>query len=173
MNCINRWLFKKKLKKLRGLGVHTYIDFTCILENPSQIMIGDNVHIQRGCQLYGSGGGIKIEEGTIFAHQVQVFARNHLYDSTDLKYIPYDERFDEKPVRIGKYVWVGANAMIMAGVSIGDGAVIGAGSVVTKDVPKCAVIGGNPARVLKYRNIDKFTELMRCDKGYVKNCKTY
>jgi maltose O-acetyltransferase len=173
MNFLNKWRFKKKLEKLRRLGHHSYIDCSCVLENPSKIQIGDNVHIQRGCQLYGSGGGIEIDDGTIFAHQVQIFSRNHLYDATDLKYIPYDERFDEKPVRIGKYVWIGANVMIMAGVTVEDGAVIAAGSVVTKDVPRCAVVGGNPAQLLKYRNVDKFNELMKNDKGYVKNCKTY
>ncbi len=54
-------------------------------------------------------------------------------------------------VVIGNDVWIGANAIILPGVNIGDGAVIGAGTVVTKDVPPYAIVGGNPARVIKYR----------------------
>lgn len=59
--------------------------------------------------------------------------------------------------------------MIMAGVTIGDGAVIGAGSIVTKNVPSCAVVGGNPARIIKYRNKEVFEKLLLDDKIYIKN----
>ena len=52
---------------------------------------------------------------------------------------------------IGNDVWVGANSVILPGVKIGTGAIVGAGSVVTKDVPEYAIVVGNPARILKYR----------------------
>lgn len=165
--------FQKKLKSLGQLGNHTYIDQSCILENPPMIKVNDYVHIQRNCQLYGSGGGISIGEGTILAHGVQIFARNHMYDAPDLRFLPYDERFQEKKVVIGRYVWIGANVMIMAGVNIGDGAVIAAGAVVVKDVPSCAVVGGNPAKVLKYRDQQKYEQLLNDNKGYIRNCKNY
>lgn len=125
------------------------------------------------CKLFGEGGGISIGTGSILSHQVQIFSRNHLYDSIDLKYIPYDNRFISKKVTIGKYVWIGANAIILPGVNIGDGAVIGAGSVVTKDVPKYAIVGGNPAKIIKYRNEDVFNELLNDDMGYLKKLKKY
>ena len=57
----------------------------------------------------------------------------------------------EKRVEIGNDVWVGTNAVIMGGVKIGDGAIVAAGAVVTKDVPPYAIVGGVPAKVLKYR----------------------
>lgn len=59
--------------------------------------------------------------------------------------------FGEKPVEIGNDVWIGANAVVMDGLTIGDGAVIAAGAVVTKDVPPYAIVGGVPAKVIRYR----------------------
>ena len=64
-----------------------------------------------------------------------------------------------KPVIIKDFVWLGSNVTIVPGVTIGEGVVVGAGSVVTKSVPNYAVIGGNPAQIIKYRDIDKFLEL--------------
>lgn len=55
------------------------------------------------------------------------------------------------PTKIGNDVWIGMGALILAGITIGDGAVIGAGSVVTRDVPPYAIVGGNPARLIRYR----------------------
>lgn len=116
---------------------------------------------------------MEIGQGTIFAHNVQVLSRNHNFDSKDLKFIPYDDRYINRKVMVGEYVWIGANALILPGVHLGDGSVIGAGAVVTKDVPAGAVVGGNPARILKYRDIDTFAMLRKSDKGYIKNNKSY
>ena len=56
-------------------------------------------------------------------------------------------------------VWIGTNAIICSGVTIGQGAIVAAGSVVVKDVPACAIVGGNPAKIIKYRNIEHFQNL--------------
>lgn len=120
-----------------------------------------------------TGGGITIGDGTILAHEVQIFARNHMFDADDLHYIPYDTRNMEKPVVIGKYVWIGARVTILPGVTISDGAVIAAGSVVTKNVPKGAIVGGNPAKILRYRKLDIFDKLVEQGKGYIKYNKNY
>ncbi len=63
----------------------------------------------------------------------------------------FSEHIASKKTKIGNDVWVGKNAVIMSGVKIGDGAVIGSGAVVTKDVPDYAIVGGVPAKVIKYR----------------------
>lgn len=76
----------------------------------------------------------------------------------DNKEIPYD-RFSE-PLNIGSDVWVAAGAVILRGVNIGDGAVIGANSVVTREVPPYAVVAGSPARIIKQRFEDKIVELL-------------
>lgn len=65
----------------------------------------------------------------------------------------------EKEIRIGKCVWLGNRVTIVGNVTIGDGAIIAAGSVVVKDVPKCAIVGGNPARIIKYRDIEHYNRL--------------
>lgn len=158
----------KSLKaRLRSCGDKVYIHPSVQIADPQLVSIGNNCHFQNDTKLFGCGGGIEIGDGTIFSHEIQVFARNHYYDGEDLKLLPYDERFSCEKVVVGKYVWVGARSIILPGVTIGDGAVIGAGSVVTKDVPPCAVVGGNPAKILKYRNIEKYNELAAGDKSYI------
>lgn len=152
---------------------HCFIDPTVSITEPKNLTLEPYVHIQPRCFLYAAGGGIDIGEGTILANDVMIFSRNHNYDSEDLEYLPYDKKYQNKKVVIGKYVWIGARAMIMAGVHVGDGAIIAAGAVVTKDVPPCAVVGGNPAKILKYRNIEKYETLRASDKGYIKCNKDY
>ena len=154
--------------KLYFCGEKVYIHPSVQIAEPQLVSIGDNCHFQNDCKLFGCGGGIEIGEGTIFSHEIQIFARNHYYNGDDLQLLPYDNRYDSKKVVVGKYVWVGARSTIMPGVTIGDGAVIAACSVVTKDVPSCAVVGGNPAKILKYRNIDKYNELLSQEKSYIK-----
>lgn len=173
LSLIRKRRMRKKEKLLQYCGEHHYISDSVVLSQPENISIGDDVHIQMDCKLFGQGGGIFIDTGTILAHEVQIFSRNHLYDADDLRTLPYDERFVEKPVRIGKYVWIGARAMIMAGVSIGDGAVVGAGAVVTKDVPACAVVAGNPAVIVKYRDQEVFHKLASEQQGYIRLKKKY
>ena len=160
--------FKRSIKSLKKFGKHTFIHPSVVITGSGKIEINDYVHIQMDCKLWGQGGGISIDEGTILAHEVQIFSRNHLYDAEDLQSVPYDTRFVEKPVTIGKCVWIGANSLVLPGVDIGDGAVIAAGSVVTKNVPKGAVVGGNPAKILKYRNLERFDKLLENRKIYIK-----
>ena len=173
INLIRKWDLYRTKKKLLSLGAHCFIDDTVKLVNAEKISISNDVHIQFGCKLFGAGGGISIGQGTIFAHDIQIFARNHMYDALDLHFIPYDKRYVEKPVTIGEYVWIGARSTIMAGVTIGDGAVVAACSVVTTDVPAYSVVAGNPAKIIKMRDKSVFELLKSKDKGYIKNCKKY
>jgi acetyltransferase-like isoleucine patch superfamily enzyme len=73
--------------------------------------------------------------------------------------IPYDHTFKKYEVHIGDYVWFGDRVLVCGNVTIGEGAIVAAGSVVVKDVPRCAIVGGNPAKVIKYRDIDHFEKL--------------
>lgn len=171
IDMIRRKRAKAVRAKMSG-GKNVYIDPSVGIYSPENIQIGNDVHIQFGCKLFADGG-LRIGDGCVFAHDVQILTRNHNYNSDDLEMIPYDSRYIEKPVAIGAYCWIGARATILPGVKIGKGAVIAACSVVTKDVPDYAVVGGNPAKVIKYRNKERFEQLLREDRGYIKCTKHY
>ena len=107
------------------------------------IHIGKNVFINSGCS-FQDQGGIYIGDNTLIGHRVVLATLDH-----DLN--PYDRHLLCAPIHIGNRVWIGAGAIITRGVTIGDGAVIGAHSVVTHDVPPYAIVVGAPAKVVRYR----------------------
>lgn len=127
-----------------------------IMGDPSRFYIATTSHLKSGTYIEASGG-VRIGEYFHPGRGLTVFSANHNYE--DATHIPYDEVVLEQPVIIGDFVWCGANVTILPGVTIGEGAILAAGSIVTKDVPPLAVVGGNPARVIKYRQADQFNEL--------------
>ena len=82
---------------------------------------------------------------------------SHDYDHGDE--IPYGSSYMEKYVNIVDFVWMGSDVTISGNVNIGEGAIIAIGSVVVKDVPDYAIVGGNPAKIIKYRDIEHFKKL--------------
>lgn len=104
--------------------------------------IGNNVFFNSGCR-FQDQGGIYIDDNTMIGHNVVLATINH-----DLNPANRGTNLPE-PIHIGRNVWIGANATVLPGVTIGDNAVIAAGAVVTKDVPENTVVGGVPARVLR------------------------
>ena len=113
----------------------------------SSMQIGRGVFINSNL-LAMARGGITIEDNARIAANVQLISNNH--DPYDLDILTC------KPVRIREYAWIGAGATILPGVCVGRHAVVGAGAVVTKDVPDYAVAVGNPARVVKLLDKEKF-----------------
>lgn len=121
-----------------------------------------------GPHAYWSGKGkITVGNNCIFGPKTTIWTYNHNYESKI--FIPYDSEDILKEVVIEDNVWVGLSALILPGVRIAEGAVIGAGSVVTKDVPKCAIVGGNPAAVIKYRDTLLYEKLKSEGKLYLNN----
>lgn len=141
----------QKLHNLRKLEKPLYIDSTATFRFHAKIELSKYTRIGRECYLDGEGG-IDIGEGTIFAPKVTILTSSHNYNQADI--LPYNFEDKKGKVKIGRGCWIGWGAMIVPGVHIGDGAVIAMGSVVTKDVPKGAVVGGNPAKIIKYRESD-------------------
>lgn len=113
----------------------------------SNIEIGDYSGLGENCQIPDN---IRIGCDVMMAPDVLIISRNHGFEDLDIPMRLQGAR-DVSPVTIGNDVWIGARAIILPGIRIGDGAIIGAGSVVTRDVPSRAVCAGNPARVIRYR----------------------
>ena len=106
------------------------------------IHIGKNVFLNMGCK-FQDQGGIYIDDGALIGHNVVLATLNHAMSPEDRgTMIP-------KPIHIGKNVWIGANATVLPGVTIGDSAIVAAGAVVTRDVPENAIVGGVPAKVMR------------------------
>ena len=106
------------------------------------ISIGDNVFINSGCT-FQDQGTITIGDCTLIGHQVSVATVNHDLDPNNRASMTF------APVVIGKDVWIGDHASILPGVRIGDGSVIAAGAVVTRDVPSRTVVARVPAKVIR------------------------
>lgn len=126
------------------------------LINPENIELGGKVYIGEDCRFYAEGG-IKIGAYTKFGQQCIILTTNHNYKS-DTR-IPYDNVGLMQKVEIGNNCWVGIRSTILSGVKVEDGAIIAAGSVVTKSVPKYAIVGGVPATILGYRDKDNYDRL--------------
>ena len=123
----------------------------------AKVTIGDYSSFNYGVIFLGSG---KITIGNYFhtGRGLTIITSNHDYDTGTA--IPYSPgRSIDKEVVIKDFVWLGHNVTILQGVTIGEGAVVAAGSIVSKNVPDYAVVGGIPAKVLKYRNIEHFQKL--------------
>ncbi|KIO37300.1 acyltransferase [Shewanella sp. cp20] len=116
------------------------------------IVMGNEVAINHGCSLDGGRGKIVIGDQTRIANNVTIYAFNHgMRPDTPI----YQQSSQSKGIVIGKDVWIGAQAGIVDGVTIGDYAVVGMGCIVTKDVPDYAIVAGNPARVIGDRRDKK------------------
>lgn len=112
-----------------------------------RVKLGNNCNFN-GLTIHG-GGFVTIGNNFHSGKDILFITTNHNYEGDA---IPYDRTRITKTITIGDNVWIGHRAVIIGDVRIGEGAIIGACAVVTKDVPQCAIVGGNPARVLKYRD---------------------
>jgi maltose O-acetyltransferase len=133
---------------LHHIGSGSFIREGVLITHPSSVDIGKDVYIGRYCELDGFGG-LAIGNDVHIAPFCAIYSSNHKFDGSTL--IRKQGYVGEKVV-IEDDVWIGTHVVILSGVTVHTGAVIGAGSVVTKDVPPNAVVAGVPAKVLKYRS---------------------
>lgn len=141
----------KKIRAHCARGFCEYVGENVNIEKGAtfsrRIRIGDNSGIGINCNLQGM---ITIGSNVMMGPEVWIYTRNHKHDSITEPMI--NQGFEEeKPVVIGDDVWIGSRVTILPGVKIGNGAIIGASSVVTKDVMPFSIVGGNPAVLLKNR----------------------
>lgn len=122
----------------------------------AKLEISKNVHIGRNFFIRANGG-LSIGANTHISHQLTVYTINHDYNGALL---PYDSNYISRPVHIGENVWIGFGVTILPGCRIGDGAIIGAGSVLTGDIGKGSIVGAPPASEFKRRSLKHYDTLV-------------
>jgi acetyltransferase-like isoleucine patch superfamily enzyme len=152
-------LCQDKSKIIVGKGTHVR-GALLVFNYGGQISIGENGYIGEGSRIW-SGESVTIEDNVLISHDVNIVDTN----SHELASVERSERYRSltqighwktkgsvmtAPILIKKHAWISFGSIILKGVTIGEGAIVGAGSVVTKDVPDFAVVGGNPAQILRY-----------------------
>jgi acetyltransferase-like isoleucine patch superfamily enzyme len=123
----------------------------------SRTHLGRNVNFN-GLEITGSG---KVTIGDNFhsGPGVLLIPQNHNYDRGEA--IPYDSTYLPLDIAIGDNVWLGSRVIVLGGVTIGEGAIVQAGSCVVSDIPRCAIAGGHPAVVFKHRDVEHYERLKK------------
>ncbi|MCI8855592.1 MAG: acyltransferase [Clostridiaceae bacterium] len=135
---------------LKNFGKGSVIDYKTYIRYPSRVSIGSHTTINRGCHMFAS----------FHCKEVEIFIGNHVAIAPDVYLLAAGHDYTQLTlpdtagsITVGDYVWIGARSTILQGVTIGEGAVIAAGSVVTRDIPPYTVAAGVPARVIRRRMI--------------------
>lgn len=139
-------------RRIKSYGVDLRVNNPCIFDG--DVTVGNYCNFN-GMHIQGGG---KVYFGDHFHSGIEcmIITQNHNYEG---EMIPYDNTYIYKNVKIGDCVWFGNRVIVTGNVSIGEGAIIAAGSVVCKDVPPLAVVGGNPAKIIKYRDKEHYYKL--------------
>ena len=125
-----------------NIGKHAVIYYDCEIRRQNLLTIGKGSVIGDHAILDARGGGVTIGDNVVLASYVSIWTLQH--DYRDPEFRCTKEHYG--PVKIGDRAWIGPNVIILHDVEIGEGAVIAAGAVVTKDVPPYALVGGIPAK---------------------------
>lgn len=130
-------------RTLGTLGLQPFLGRNMVIRTPEEVRVGDFCSLGDMLHVWG-GGGVVIGDRVLIAAHVTITSLTH-----DPDVFPYRDSVVAKPIVIEADAWIGSNAVILPGVRIGRGAIIGAGSIVTRDVPPMTVAVGAPARVIR------------------------
>lgn len=142
---LRKFLVKRIFKKCsNNFKVHSGVDFGSGIN----VEIGEFSSINRDAWI---GNDTKIGNYVMMGPEIIILSGGHNFSDLTIPMINQGSS-QRKPVKIGDDVWIGTRTIILPGIQIGSHSIVGAGSVVTKDVPDWAIVGGNPARIIRYRN---------------------
>lgn len=132
-----------------SFGERCILDRSLTIESEGVLKVGDRTIFGHHCTV-AAVESVEIGEDCLIAEMVSIRDHDHCFDRTD---VPIrDQGSIKAPVRIGNNVWLGSKVTVVRGVSIGDNAIVGANSVVTKDIPANAIAVGAPAKVVRIRH---------------------
>jgi acetyltransferase-like isoleucine patch superfamily enzyme len=152
------WYTAKVKRKVAGVGARLKVHRHCKVTRNT--FLGTNVNFN-GLRIAG-GGKVVIGDNFHSGQECLFLTQIHNYDHGDA--IPYDRTVITSEIHIGNNVWIGDRVIVLGGVTIGDGAIVQAGSCVVSNIPRCAIAGGHPAKVFKYRDIEHYERLERAGK---------
>lgn len=165
------------LLRMSHVGKNIFVHKGLSVQHPSSITLSDEVRIGKNCRLdcFGNGdtiGRIYLGKGCSLNHYSTILAGGDVIIGNYSRFASFVTIMGEshginpekgiyhkqplicKPVTIGEYCWIGEKAIIMPGVTIGDWSIVGAGSLVTRDIPAYSIAVGNPAKVIKHYNFE-------------------
>lgn len=155
---LSNWKRWDVIKSLRGwhyrnlvssAGENLRVATNVKLANPKNISVGDNCYLGDGVQLYAWNEKISIGNHVLIAADAKMITRKHGF--SDMEAPISEQGYMNAPVIIEDDVWIGFQAIILSGVTIGEGSIVGAGAVVTKNVDPYSIVGGVPAKLIRKR----------------------
>lgn len=156
INLIPIGKLKKWLSYKYGCFPGNHVHYSVKISPIDNLKLGGNVYIGGGGTVLFCHGGIEIGKNTAIAEGCFLISSTHNFKSKT--HFPFDKSGFRQKIVIEDNCWIGARSMICPGVKIEEGAIVAMGSVVTKSVPKCAIVGGNPAKIIGWRNIEDYNE---------------
>jgi acetyltransferase-like isoleucine patch superfamily enzyme len=158
-NSLKKRIYLKRLFKKSKILIESPFSINCI----EKLVIEPYVYIGPGA-IFTTYGKISIYSGSILGPRVKIHTGNHRYEGV---FLPYDKEYIIEDVLIEENVWIGSDVIILPGVTIGEGSIVGAGSVVSKSVPKFSIVGGNPTKILKERDVNHYLQLKEQNRIYL------
>jgi acetyltransferase-like isoleucine patch superfamily enzyme len=172
LSVIDRWRTRAGMRdgfEFMHRGVNVRVSGNVQIIAPERMYVGDGVFIGSEVMI-NAIGGVHVGNNSGIGTRSLILSVEHRHHGAET--IPFDDVRMVKPVWIEDLVWIGMNVSIMAGVRIGEGAIVGLGSVVTKDVPALAIVMGNPAQVIGHRKREEFDRMKASGKVRAPSAQT-
>lgn len=169
LNKINTLIHNLKIKSIKfgQKGSHIQIERGFNFIKPEHLHISDYVYIGPMSTIYAHGK-VSIKKGSIIGPKVTIYTANHNFKPGSHA-IPYDKKLDMRPVEIDENVWVGGNVILLPGAKLREGVIVGAGSVISKEIPAYSIVVGNPCKIIGTRDIDEYHRLKKANAIYLLN----